>query len=161
MRVSLQALTARGTASPPRLAWADQLSSALPRDPDAPPPKPLPPGSRRTTHAPDAGHAHRRSPRPLNPAHPSFPANLQSGTSGLSVNLAPIVWRMRSASSAVLGTGIKASVSRYADSQENDWGRCKLAVTADHTYRQLRPIREWSFWWVGTGGKSLRCCRHP
>lgn len=39
VRVSLHALTARGTASPPSLVRADPLSSALPRDPDAPPPK--------------------------------------------------------------------------------------------------------------------------
>ena len=60
------------TSSPPSLVRTDLPRSARPRDPDAPPPKRLPTGSRETTHARDAGHAHPHSSGSLNPARPKF-----------------------------------------------------------------------------------------
>lgn len=154
VRVSLHALTARGTASPPSLVRADQLSSAPPRDPDAPPPKLLPPGSRRTTHARDTGHAHEHAHALLTPPTPSFPANLLSGTSGVSLGPAPIARRMRSALSAELGRGRKAPALRCADTLENDRGRCKLAVTVHHSVIYAPSVSGRFSGWVREGRAS-------
>lgn len=112
VRVSLHALTARGTASPPSLVRADQLSSAPPRDPDAPPPKLLPPGSRRTTHARDTGHAHGHAPRSLNPAHSKFPSESavrdKWGVSGSCINCTAHAQRaLRGAGSRLQSSGFK------------------------------------------------------
>lgn len=154
VRVSLHALTARGTASPPSLVPADQLSSAPPRDPDAPPPKLLPPGSRRTTHARDADHAHGHSPRSLNPAHSKFPSESAVRDKWDVCGSCTIARRMRSALSAELGRGGKAPVLRCADTLENDRGRCKLAVTAHHCVIYAPSVSGRFSGWVREGRAS-------
>lgn len=102
----------------------------------------------------------------LAPPTPSFEANRLSGTSGMFVGPAPIARRMRSATSAELVPGSKAPASGCAGAQENDRGRCKLAVTAYHSVSYAPSVSGRFGGRVQEGGeregrKSLRCPRHP